>query len=83
RQITEVALETGSRLIYDYFRFKPGMEKQMSLLAAKYPGCISAPPSWRNLVRDKIEKICNELGVVCEPAFPGRKTTPIRLTDFY
>lgn len=83
KRIAEVALETGSRLIYDYFRFKPGMEKQMSSLAVKYSGCTSTPSSWRNLVRDKIEKICDELGVICEPAFPGRRNTPIRLTDFY
>lgn len=86
RRVAEVALETGSKLIYDYFRFKPGMEKQISPLTARYPECINAPPSWRKLVRDRVEEICDELGVVCEPAFPGKekkRDVPTRLTDFY
>ena len=78
RQVIEVARRTHSKLIYDKLNLKrwvlermtPKLEKIRPGLAKQLPTLVSAKSErWRE-IRSKIESICSELGVRCEPAFP-------------
>ncbi|MEM0087912.1 MAG: radical SAM protein [Thermofilum sp.] len=82
REVAELALETGSKLYYDYLHLKPGLEKHLAPVLAEYPRAASTPPSWRRAVEERVERICREIGLTCEPAFPRRKASA-KLTDFY
>ena len=79
RQVIEVARRTHSKLIYDKLNLKrwvlermaPKLEKIRPGLAKQLPTLVSAKSKrWRE-IRSKVESICSELGVRCEPAFPS------------
>jgi len=83
RQVIEVAQRTRSRLIYDRLnlrrwvldRLAPVLEEVRPELAERLPDLIRGQSeSWRE-VFSKVESICNELGVGCEPAFRARSLT--------
>lgn len=82
RMVAELALDTGSKLYYDHFHLKPGLEKHLQPILADYPLAASVSRSWREIVDRRVERICQELGLECLPAFPRRKAS-LRLTDFY
>lgn len=82
REVAELALETGSKLYYDYLRLKPGLEMRLAPILAEYPYAAQTPISWQRAVGERVERVCREVGVTCEPAFPPRKAS-IKLTDFY
>lgn len=78
RRVIEVAKRTNSRLIYDRLnlrrwvlgRLTPVFEKKRPGLVKRYPGLSRDPENWRR-VFSKVESVCGELGVRCEPAFPS------------
>jgi DNA repair photolyase len=77
RQVIEVAKRTNSRLIYDRLnlrqwvldRLTPVLEKKRRGLVKQLPSLARDPENWHRIC-SKIESICSELGVWCEPAFP-------------
>ncbi len=70
-RVVEVALETGSKLYYDYYHHRPELEASMGRLLSRYPQALSASPGWRERVRAIVEKLCREMGATCAPAFPA------------
>lgn len=77
REVVNVSQETGSRLYYDYFRMKPGLEKPMQPILRYYPQALDTSRTWRGSVSRLVERICGELGVECAPSKPQlqRRTT--------
>lgn len=79
RKIVEVAKSSGSRLIYDKLNLRMGvLERMTPLLQKERPGLagrlqfLTAKGSkWWEQVSSRVEGICGETGVKCEPAFPG------------
>ena len=78
RRVIEVARRTRSKLIYDKLnlrrwvleRMTPKLEKIRPGLAKQLPPLVSAKSKrWRE-IRSRVESICTELRVRCEPAFP-------------
>ncbi len=77
RRVVEVAQRTNSRLIYDRLnlrrwvldRLTPVLEKKRPGPVKRYPSFSRDPENWRR-VCSKVESVCRELGVKCEPAFP-------------
>ena len=82
RRVIEVARRTRSKLIYDKLnlrrwvleRMTPKLEKIRPGLAEQLPTLVRAKSErWRE-TRSRVESICSELGVRCEPAFPASPT---------
>jgi len=83
RRVIEVARRAGSRMIYDRFNLKrwvlerlaPVLELELPGLVKRLPGLVG-PSSrrWRETC-SRVESICKELGVPCEPAFPSWPST--------
>ena len=69
-RIVQLAAKTGSILLYDFLRMKPGLNISLSPVLQRYPLALSTSRSWRKAVCEKVEKLCAEAGVKCEPAFP-------------
>lgn len=78
RQVIEVAAQTESKLIYDRLnlrrwvidRLGPVLEEEGPNLAERLSGLVREDSeSWRQIC-SRVETICSELGVRCEPAFP-------------
>ena len=82
RRVAQLAAETGSELIYDFLRLKPGLEKHLEPLERRFPGASTTPRWWRERVAALVERVCRELGVRCEPSFPPSKARAARITDF-
>jgi DNA repair photolyase len=82
RGVAQLAAETGSELIYDFLRLKPGLEKHLEPLERRFPGASTTPRWWRERVAALVERVCRELGVRCEPSFPPSKARAARITDF-
>jgi len=83
RMVAQLAAETGSKLIYDFLRLKPGLERYLQPLERRFPGASTAPRWWRERVAALVERVCQELGVRCEPSFPPSKPArAVRITDF-
>lgn len=83
KQVIEVARRTRSKLIYDKFNLKrwtldrlaPVLEEERPGLAGRLPDLIRGQSeSWRKTC-SKVESICRELGVGCEPAFRAHPFT--------
>ncbi len=70
RRVVQLAAKTGSTLLYDFLRMKPGLNNSLSPILQRYPLALSTDRSWRKTVCEKVEKLCTEAGVKCEPAFP-------------
>jgi len=79
RRVVEVARRAGSRVIYDRLNLKrwvperlaPVLEPELLGLVNRLPELVG-PNSrrWRETC-SRVESICKELGVPCEPAFPS------------
>ena len=82
RRVAQLSAETGSELIYDFLRLKPGLEKHLEPLERRFPGASTTPRWWRERVAALVERVCGELGVRCEPSFPPSKARAARITDF-
>ncbi|MEM3943388.1 MAG: radical SAM protein [Thermofilaceae archaeon] len=82
REVARVAQETGSRLYYDYFRMKPGLEKSMQPILRRHPQALDTSPAWRESVSRLVERICGELGVECIPSKPQHEQRRITLLHF-
>lgn len=72
--IVDVALDTGSKIYYDFFRMKRGLVSSMKDIVRNYPSSISTDSRWRSDVSRLVERICERKGVVYEPAFPKAKS---------
>jgi len=75
RHVIEVAAQTRSKVIYDRLNLKRWVLErlepllELEKLDLRLPELVNAE-SWRRTC-EKIESICGDLGVKCEPAFPG------------
>ncbi len=83
KHVIEVAHRTRSKLIYDKLNLKrwvldrlaPVFEEERPGLAGRLPDLIrEQSESWRK-VCSRVESICRELGVGCEPAFRAHPFT--------
>jgi DNA repair photolyase len=83
RKVVQLAAETGSKLIYDFLRLKPGLEKHLEPLERRFPGASTTPRWWREQIAALVERACKELGARCEPSFPPSKPpSTAKITDF-
>jgi len=69
-EVALLALETGSKLYYDYLRLKPGLEAHLAPVLEEYRDAASTSFSWRERVSETVEEVCRRLGLECAPAFP-------------
>ena len=80
RKVIEVAARTKSKIIYDKLNLKwlvmgrlgPVLESERPGLAMRLPGLVNAGSQHWLKVKLEIKKICNQLGVKCESAFPDK-----------
>ncbi|MEW6221740.1 MAG: radical SAM protein [Candidatus Hadarchaeota archaeon] len=78
RGVVEAAKSSGSRLIYDKLNLRAGvLERMTPLLQKERPGLAGRMQfltgkgsKWWGQVSSKVEEVCGEMGVECEPAFP-------------
>jgi len=78
-EVASLALETGSKLYYDFLHLKPGLEAHLTPVLEEYRDAASTSPSWRRQVSETVEEVCRRLGLECVPAFPKEKRSQLRL----
>lgn len=79
REVIEIAARTNSKVIYDRLNLKrwvmerlnPVLEREKPGLAERLPSLLRDGSEFWRLVCSKVVKICRELGVECELAFPS------------
>jgi DNA repair photolyase len=83
RGVARLAAETGSKLIYDFLRLKPGLKKHLEPLERRFPGASTTPRWWREKVATLVERVCREMGARCEASFPpGKQPSTAKITDY-
>jgi len=72
-EVVEAAARTGSEVVYDFLRLKPGVAERLSR-AGVHGGRLAASRSrrWRAGVEAVLARLCAAAGVECSPAFPRR-----------
>jgi DNA repair photolyase len=82
-EIITLAVETGSKVYYDYLHTKPGIRDSMRHLVEKNPNMLAISPRWINTVESRIQDLCRKYLVDCKAAFPREeKTCQSKLTQY-
>ncbi len=67
--VIEVAKKTGSLVIYDKLNLKRGVEERLSKVLGSSDFLSLLTTDWWEKTARKIERMCKDQGIRCEPAF--------------
>jgi len=85
KEVVKVAAETGSTLLYDYLRLKPGIIEMISRSIPSLAPLLGRVRSrkWRLDVSRRVERICEELEVKFSPAFPWKERKDREISEYF